>query len=56
MALASRGLREKEGGGTEAVTDEADLTRHRTTSRRILLAALGAAAAGALLAWIRAAA
>ncbi|MGE0193687.1 MAG: hypothetical protein AB7T63_16805 [Planctomycetota bacterium] len=53
MALAARGLRETDAG-TEAVTDPTDLARHRATSRRIYLASLGAAAAGVLLAWLRA--
>jgi len=51
--LAARGLRET-ASGTEAVTDASDLARHRTTSKRILMASLGAAAAGVLLAWLRA--
>lgn len=55
MNLAARGLRETEAG-TESVTDADDLARHRTTSKRILLASLGAAAAGVLLAWLRASA
>lgn len=52
MNLAARGLRETDSG-TEPVTDATDLARHRTTSKRILVASLGAAAAGVLLAWLR---